>query len=84
MSIPPPLPHNIRIEVLFKTDDPRGKKILDEINALGSFSVERFEAEWFLFNMLARVSARQADSLREIQHKTAARDKRRAAKKAAK
>lgn len=73
MTEPPPLIH---IEVLFKTNDPRGKQILDEINAIPQFTPERAEAEWFLYSMLARVAARRADRYRETRRQADQRQQR--------
>lgn len=60
-------PQLINFEVLFKSNDPRGQAMLKSIEELGEFTVERFEAEWFLFSMLARKAAIRADHLRRDQ-----------------
>jgi hypothetical protein len=64
-----------RILVEFKAEDSEAAEIIEALNQFAPYTVERAEMEAHLFMVLARVSWRDADRLRQTERRLANRGK---------
>lgn len=54
----------MRIDVGFSSPDPVGQVLLRQVEAIPRGTAERAEVEWFLYSLLAKKAAQEAERLR--------------------